>query len=217
MGSETRPEPSCPDCGRGVDPGDAYCQHCGAALGQTDEAAAAAPTRERDADGGVAAPSGSDPGPEQSGGDEGVASDTGTLASPRAYTAGRKVAIGGAAVAVAGAFLPWISVSLLGSTVTRHGIEADGAITLVLALLAGGVGLLWWGRRTRIAVGVLGTLVGGIGLLYITDPTAGVSMTPAQRQFARAAFEVGTGLYLTALGGAMLVAGAGWRLVAGGR
>lgn len=105
-------------------------------------------------------------------------------------------------VAVA-AFLPWVSV--LG--VSKMGVEGDGVITLILAII--GAALFAWstgligrprspGRGSQITLLVLAALVALIGLLDMNGFAA-------------------IGLYLTFLGGAAWVVGAAWQLGQRGR
>lgn len=96
------------------------------------------------------------------------------------------------------AFLPWVSI--LGVSVL--GIEGDGVITLVLAvvgavILAVTTGLVGSarapGRTSQIALSVLAVLVALIGVLDMNGAAA-------------------IGLYLTLFGGIAWVVGAVWQL-----
>lgn len=127
-----------------------------------------------------------------------------------AATGGKKTSLGGAVLVAIAAFLPWLSVDFLGTSITKTGIEGDGAITLVLAIivailiLASHLGS--WGRKTWWAVLVLGGLTALLALGYINDPWLGVEQRPPEE--TREFVSIGVGLYLTALGGAMTVLGA---------
>lgn len=94
-----------------------------------------------------------------------------------------KLLYGGAAVTIAGAFLPWYTV--LGASVL--GIEGDGLLTLILGVAA--AGLVWYldTLKYRLYVGVgLGALVLLIGLYHLTNFS-------------------GAGVYITILGGLVFV------------
>lgn len=112
----------------------------------------------------------------------------------------------GAALTVLGAFLPWVvaRVPLLGQ-VTVNGVEGDGKITLILAVVA----LITTGWRWRKpdaadrAAGALNFLI-GVGIFFagmydfvqIDDAGEGVSVS------------AGNGLYLTVAAGLILMAAA---------
>lgn len=125
------------------------------------------------------------------------------------YSTGQKALFAGAAIAAIGALLPWVTISVLGTTASMNGIEGDGVFTLVLALLAGGIGLVRWGRVAKTSVGVIGVLVLLVGFYYISDPLTGAEFTSSQsEQIARNAARPGIGLYMTAAGGLAILAGA---------
>lgn len=93
----------------------------------------------------------------------------------------------GAAIVVLGAFLPWYT--FLGISVL--GIEGDGLITLVLGFIA--AGLVWYLTSLKRLAGAsmaLGSIITLVGLYHLTNIS-------------------GVGVYLTVLGGSMLV-GAGY-------
>lgn len=100
---------------------------------------------------------------------------------------------------VIGAFLPWFSATVFGTTVTVNGIERDGVFTLLAALLILGFLFKRWTKRTRQVSLVLGILVTGLSLIYISDPWAMSANNPTELQ--RNAVSVGIGLYLTLLSG----------------
>ena len=97
----------------------------------------------------------------------------------------RTVMAGAAAVVVVAAFLPWVSV--LGFT--KAGIDGDGAMTLVLALV--GILLVW--RRW----------LGWVGQLILSGLVAAIAIYDLNDAGSFAAF----GLYLTFLAGAVWVVG----------
>ncbi|WP_245547760.1 hypothetical protein [Halovivax ruber] len=122
---------------------------------------------------------------------------------------GKKLALVGGGVTIAGAFLPWFSVEFLGTSVSRAGIDADGIFTLILAAIAvvvvGRSRLGSWGQKTWIGVTLIGIFVAFLALGYINDPWMGVDENPSEE--AETLVNIGIGLYLTAIGGVMLLAG----------
>jgi len=122
------------------------------------------------------------------------------------FSRGEQLAIGSAAVVVIAAFLPWISASILGTSVTVNGIDGDGVITLGMAVVAGVLVVArQWDRINRALVGVLGGLIAALALYYVVDPTTGIEGGDVAAELAREAVSPGIGLYLTALGGVGLV------------
>ncbi|WP_136342298.1 hypothetical protein [Halapricum salinum] len=108
---------------------------------------------------------------------------------------------------IIGAFLPWISVSFI-ATRTVNGIDADGVITLLVALVVGAAVVWKWSRATQVLSAIGGLITGGLGLMYITDPLAGVEFSStAEEAFAEQVASPEIGLYVTALGGALLLIG----------
>lgn len=95
-----------------------------------------------------------------------------------------KIIYAGAAIVVVGAFLPW--ASLLGQSVL--GIEGDGSLTLILALIAAGV-TAWkgWTDRVRYATPALGAIIVFIGLYDLSNIS-------------------GSGIFVTIIGGIILAA-----------
>jgi hypothetical protein len=61
------------------------------------------------------------------------------------------------------------------------------------------------GRKTTAAVLILGLLIALIGGAYIYDPWIGVEQTVTDEQ--RSLIDIGIGLYLTLVGGALVVIG----------
>lgn len=140
-------------------------------------------------------------------------SDGDPRSASRGVTMGQKILFAGIAVAVIGAFLPWITVEFSGSglmnaleeSVTVFGINGDGKITLGLALAAGGLAYLRWNTTGKIGCVILGLVITAVVLYYITNPGRGgeqLDMT-----LVDATYTVGIGLYVTALGAAGIVAG----------
>lgn len=114
----------------------------------------------------------------------------------------RGAVLAGVGLVAVGAFLPW--VTLLG--ISKSGIDAaDGQITLVVVLVAGGVTLFGnWGTWSRVVAGLGGLWCLGIALLYISDPAFGIE----ERNVITQALSPGIGLYLTGLGGLVMLASA---------
>lgn len=99
------------------------------------------------------------------------------------------IGIGAGALGVVGAFLPWASVTTAFGTISVDGINGDGLISAIAAIV-GGIAS-WRGSGSAIVLLLLaGLVVGGVGgYHYYTledDLTAGV------------------GLYLTCLSGLVL-------------
>ncbi|WP_135663839.1 hypothetical protein [Halorhabdus rudnickae] len=125
------------------------------------------------------------------------------------FSRGEQLSIGSAVVVVIAAFLPWITASILGTSVTVSGIDGDGVFTLAFAIIAAALVVARpWDRINKIAVGILGGLTAAVALYYIVDPAMGVKGGGAGAELARQALSPGIGLYLTALGGVGLVLGA---------
>lgn len=124
----------------------------------------------------------------------------------------RWLVIGGAAAVVLGALLPWATVSAGFLTATKAGTEGDGVITLVLALIVGGLAFVkWkagWGRGVVITFLLLGLL---ISLIAVID-TIDVATTSSDSEFIEVDASVGIGLWLTLLASIAMVVGAIWSL-----
>lgn len=114
----------------------------------------------------------------------------------------------GGAVTVLGSFLPWATVAGPFMNVARGGMDADGRFTVLLGLVAVGVG---WARLAgsphvglqRAPIG-LGVLVALIAVLDMQDVEARLATVRS----AYVLGAVGPGLYLVLLGGlAMMVGG----------
>ena len=118
-------------------------------------------------------------------------------------TTAEQVGIGGGVLAVIGAFLPW--ASFMGMSV--NGLDGDGAITLILGAAAGAVILLReWEQVDQIGVGVLGLLTLGIGYMDYSDIDSLAS--GSQTSGLSLSISPGIGLYLTILGGILMLAAA---------
>lgn len=120
-----------------------------------------------------------------------------------------KVALGAAVATGVGSALPWATVSapFIG-TVSKNGLDGDGVITLVAAVIAGALIVSSWsgGNRGRwIGVGVLGLAITGIGIIDAAD----IKEQFRGEEMIYAA--PGIGLYLTILSGIALSTVA-WKL-----
>ena len=108
--------------------------------------------------------------------------------------------LGGAAALVIGAFPAWAEFSFASETISKSGIDGDGSITLVFGLAVGILGVVALVKRTAavgasIAVLVLGILALAISVIDMADVSSND-------------FDIGIGLYLTALG-SLVTLGAG--------
>lgn len=93
----------------------------------------------------------------------------------------------------------------MGMSQSVTGVEGgDGWITLIaaaivaVAVLAGS-----WGKLGRGVTVFFGLIIAAIGLMYIGDPATGVEGS----EIAQAVLDPAIGLYVTALGGVLAVAG----------
>lgn len=115
---------------------------------------------------------------------------------PSGYSTAEKVALGGAGLAALGSLLPWASVTSIFGTISVNGTDGDGIITLVLAIVAGGLVLA---RKAPVAALVLLAIVALVAVIDIAD-IAGAVDDEELGDFATVS--VGFGLWLVALGAA---------------
>lgn len=120
---------------------------------------------------------------------------------------GRTVAIVGGLLVVVGAFLPWGTV--LGMSV--NGTEGDGFITIALAVIAG---ILIAIKKVPLWVpmifAILTLVVGGYdfyNMYSVNDQFTGADYALAEEFLGDMSVSVGTGLYMTVVGGIVLVVG----------
>ncbi len=118
------------------------------------------------------------------------------------------VTLVGAAVTAVGAFLPWVTASYGLGTITVHGTETQGGITLVLAVFIAVAVLLFWTHRGQVAVALMGLVVAAIGVLYVVDPSRGIDVRIGGIDVAALATSPEVGLYVTAAGGILVLGGA---------
>lgn len=114
---------------------------------------------------------------------------------------GQKVGLIGGALAAFGAFLPWFKISILATSLTVRGIDKDGVFTLIAAIVAVLIIYLYWSNSGKLLAGLMGLFIAGVGFVYITNPLAGVQTSAFQRALLKGAIQIGSGLYLTLIGG----------------
>jgi len=107
-----------------------------------------------------------------------------------------------------GSFLPW-GILLTGfGQVSKAGISGDGVLTLILSFIGFGVLYLHYiGKCNKIAfvvsIIIIGALIASIGILTAYD-ISGIADTDYS------SIEIGSGLYLTVIGGLGLILSGGW-------
>lgn len=182
--------PYCPACGQEVGPEAAFCSNCG------HEFTGELPVRSNT------------PQPQnESPSDIPTVAETRDVDVPDPWTVGRKATAVSGMVGAIAAFLPWITLQVVGTSATWRGIRADGQLTAIAAALVFIVAAWRWGPWQRGVSFVFGLFIFGLGSIYISDPLAGAhdQLTPQQEQLAQA-FTPGIGLYLTAISGLIILA-----------
>lgn len=115
----------------------------------------------------------------------------------------------GAVLAAIGSVLEWASVDAGFTTVTKNGLDADGALTLPASLIFGGLALSAlikvWSMGRMIGALVLAALVALIAVVDIADVSSRFSDLEAQGFEVDAS--VGIGLWLVLVGAIVGVAG----------
>jgi hypothetical protein len=125
----------------------------------------------------------------------------------RQLSTGLIVGLAGALLMVVGAWLPWVSFTLFGTSVSVKGIETDGKLTLILGALA----LLLFGQRYlhgphRSPWGAI--VLGGLGGAISSSSLASLISTLEElSQLGNTWGNIGIGLYLTLTGSALAGAG----------
>ncbi|HXF51187.1 MAG TPA: hypothetical protein VNM43_05865 [Dehalococcoidia bacterium] len=132
------------------------------------------------------------------------------MVDKRAYSA---IASLSAFLAFVGSFLPWAKVAApFVGEVSKSGIEGDGMITLLLALVAMGV-VAWYffgtgrGILRCLVLTAVGTIIALVAAVDITDAQGWAADVEREAEGVALA-RVGEGLYVTLIGG-IGVAGAG--------
>lgn len=121
------------------------------------------------------------------------------------------LAVGTAVVAV-GALLPWATVNAGLVSVTVAGTDGDGVITLMLALVVGGLVLAKWKAGLSRAVVIVSLVLGAIVLAIAIYDAIDIASSVVDSEFVDLRASVGIGLWLTLLGSIAMVAGAIWEL-----
>lgn len=124
----------------------------------------------------------------------------------------RWLLVGGTAVVAVGALLPWVTVDAGLVSASKAGTDGDGVITLLLAIVVGGLLLAKWkagiGRAVLIASLVLAAIVLAIAIYDSIDIASAVD----ESELVEVRASIGIGLWLTLLGAAAMIAGAIWEL-----
>lgn len=112
------------------------------------------------------------------------------------FVRGEKIGLVGALMVFIGAFLPWASWGGFSAS----GTEGDGIITLVFGIIVGAlIYFRSWDSKNKAISSVIGLLVLAIGV-YDASNIASVADAPFG-----IGVEVGTGLYITVLGGLIVL------------
>jgi hypothetical protein len=124
------------------------------------------------------------------------------------------LALGGAALAAIGSFLPWATVSGF-VDISKNGMDGDGVITLVGALIFGGLAA-WsllgsWSKGRMIGALVVAVLVTLIAVIDIADVASRFS--DIDTEALGLDVSIGIGLWIVLLGGLVGVAGCVMALV----
>jgi hypothetical protein len=119
--------------------------------------------------------------------------------------------LGGAALLLLGSVLPWakLEVSFLGQTAsdTKNGLDADGVLTLILAVAAFAIFVfVRSGKVTGSLVLVAGVLAGAIALYDIVDVKSAFDDVDVPSSM-RADATVGIGLWIAAVASVVLIVG----------
>lgn len=122
------------------------------------------------------------------------------------WPAERVAVLAGAIATAVGAFLPWIKATTVFTTIDKTGVEGDGIATLAVAVIVGLVAMVKPGSRTWPFFGAIGII--GIGLGNLQDALERVGDINGSTDLAHAS--VGSGLWLTLAGGAVILFGC-WR------
>lgn len=110
-------------------------------------------------------------------------------------TIGETLAVGGGALAVVGALLPWSGSGLFDG----FGLEARAIVTLVLAIAVFGVRYAAdWTETAQLLVILIGLAMAGL---------AGVTLAEAVGLLGDGAASASIGLYVTLLAGLLILAG----------
>jgi hypothetical protein len=121
------------------------------------------------------------------------------------------IIVGAAFLAFIGSFLPWVEA--LGGLVKKNGTDGDGVITLVVALIGGGLGLgVAFGRKqstaiwTAVGAWVCGAIIGAVAAYDLIDLNNAIGEIERERESVLydAGLSAGSGLYLTLVAGIVM-------------
>lgn len=210
--------PYCANCGAEQSTDAQFCEACGADLGPASaDLTEESTTRQRDV--------GTDPPPAgRSGatraataGINGQPAGRGTgVSAPVGRSREVQAAYGGGILVVIAAFLPWLGAQVLATSVSVTGVQGgDGVITLVLAAVPLTVAAWRWNRYSQAFVALGGAAVTLLAGSYIVSPLWNIDLSqypPTQQRIIRRAWGPKIGLYLTVLGGLLMVGGILWAI-----
>jgi hypothetical protein len=128
----------------------------------------------------------------------------------------RVLILGGAALLLAGSFLPWARAEAGPFTATKNGIDGDGVLTLVLALAI--ALFLFLVRHPRVMAGLVvgaGGLATLVAVIDVVDVSNRANDLEASITSLHASVSVGYGLWIALVGGVIAVAGGIVALVKG--
>ncbi len=126
---------------------------------------------------------------------------------PAAASPAGWLGIAGAATALVGSFLPWISVATVSGTIDVAGTNGDGRVTLVIAAIAGVCLIIGVTHPQEVAArvaAVVGACGVAISVLEYANPLNQLDAVASTGASARVAF----GLYLCIVGFVVVTAGA---------
>lgn len=126
------------------------------------------------------------------------------------FSTARKLTLGGLVLVVVGAFLPWVSASVFGTSDSVIGINTLGVITLVLAAVAGFGVLVSWSSSTQTLVLLAGIAIALVAAYGITNPVALVEIQLSGLD--EGLIHPDSGLYGTLLGGILVLTASGYAL-----
>ena len=108
-----------------------------------------------------------------------------------------------------GAFLPWVSASVpFAGSVSWSGMEGDGRITLVLSIIVFVI-LVWTHMKRDIGLSVIAFLLGAAITATMIWKIVRLEALIAETELIGLA-SVGTGIYLSLIGGIAIIASACW-------
>jgi len=127
-----------------------------------------------------------------------------------AFPTGRKLTLGGMVLVVVGGFLPWVSVSVLGTNDSVIGIDTLGFFTVALAAVIGVLVLLSWSTTMQTFA-----LLSGIGIVLVSvwgiaDPIQLVEVQ--EGAVDEGLIQPDNGLYATIVGGILVLAASGYAI-----